>query len=1184
MSEENLVTGSDALLVKLRSSPRSGFLARGVDLEPLYETPAHSQDFNLGAEPQWVLARLADLADNPWDQAHAQVAAQLGIDESEVLFVEPDLIHRIFDSGDGNDDATLLAVGGQCDPVPQDGKKGKAVGPDTFAWHLGATFSQLGPARALVHFTEPRTRIAHLDTGYYPAHETRPQHLLSNLEWNFVGKDGKPTSAADPDNWLPILDNSGHGTGTLSILAGNAVTAHGGQLLGGAPDAAIVPIRIADSVVLLRTSSLARAIRYAAQIGCQVATLSMGGVPTRAWGEAVDDAYEKGLCLCAAAGNHVSVAPPRKLVYPARYRRVIAVCGVMADGKPYAHLKGTALEGSFGPPSAMRDALAAYTPNIPWARFGCPSLVRLNGQGTSSATPQVAAAAALWIEKHKQELPSDWRRVEAVRKALFDTAKLKADRKHFGNGVLQAKKALDVRPDLTRPKSDRSDSSFGFLRVLTGLGIEGPTPREEMFNIELAQRWLLNERLQEIVEDPEAATSLPLGQLRTFMEAVIEDDGASLALRRHVKSRYPVAARQPVPTTLKSKPLEPELPPVALEMPEVKAPPYRRIRVYAMDPSLSAQLETADANEVTLHVPWEKLRKGPIGEYLEIDDKGPARNYPGVHLDNRTLLAQDGWAPSEGNPHFHQQMVYAVAMKTIEHFEQALGRPVLWRPRPNAQKPADDSEFVRRLLVHPHAMQRANAYYSPQKVALLFGYFEARAEAPLPGMPVYTCLSHDIIAHETTHAILDGMHRRLNRPTNPDVLALHEAFADIVALLQHFTIPELLEREIGQTRGDLEADSLLGKLAVQFGRAASGRQALRSAIGRVENGVWTRKKPDPNELEQRLTPHSRGAVLVAAVFDALISIYRQRIADLLRIATGGTGVLPSGAIHPDLVGRLAQEASKSARHVLNMSIRALDYLPPVDVTFFDYLRALITADFEMVHDDRHNYRVAFVEAFARRGIFPSEHDERGHDGDRALSADTLRWPGFSQSSIDLKVRPQILDKYQKIVDQLKKYADACLYMSDREELFHETRRQRIVLHQILKSAFSEAPEFAGELGLEHGRPFEVHALRRAMRVRLDGRAAPQAFVSLVQSVDVPEDTKAGIPRHSFAGGSTLVVDLAEPDTPKYRIVKSVQSSERRQATARFRREVESDPLRQLFFDADREEPFAALHELADEGT
>jgi hypothetical protein len=53
------------------------------------------------------------------------------------------------------------------------------------------------------------------------------------------------------------------------------------------------------------------------------------------------------------------------------------------------------------------------------------------------------------------------------------------------------------------------------------------------------------------------------------------------------------------------------------------------------------------------------------------------------NLDDSRLLAQDGLPPSEGNPHFHQQMVYAVAMSTVQQFERALGRPVFWRPMPD---------------------------------------------------------------------------------------------------------------------------------------------------------------------------------------------------------------------------------------------------------------------------------------------------------------------------------------------------------------------------------------------------------------------------------------------------------------------------------------------------------------------
>src|SRR6185436_8905201 len=139
-----------------------------------------------------------------------------------------------------------------------------------------------------------------------------------------------------------------------------------------------------------------------------------------------------------------------------------------------------------------------------------------------------------------------------------------------------------------------------------------------------------------------------------------------------------------------------------------------------------------------------------------------------------------------------------------------------------------------RLRIYPHALRDENAFYDPDKKALLFGYFAARSRLPADGMPggmVFSCLSHDIIAHETTHAVLDGMQRYFLDDSNADVLAFHEAFADLIALFQHFTYPEILRRQIARARGNLDTETLLGQLAVQFGKATGRRSALRDAIG-----------------------------------------------------------------------------------------------------------------------------------------------------------------------------------------------------------------------------------------------------------------------------------------------------------------------------------------------------------------
>lgn len=1174
---------STRVLLKLRPTSALAAASPKANLRPLYEGILPPPTLGVAAAPAWFLADLPDGGPTPWDAAHAQVAAQLGIAAQDILFVEPDVAHTIYRDVEEREGDQPLALDGDCSQAREQSSKGGCIVVPGIAWHLGGDYSQLAQAREAVAFRPPRTRIAHIDTGYDRDHEACPRHILTDLERNFVNGDDQPKSAQDPD-FMGILDNSGHGTGTIGILAGGAVAQLGNMVLGGAPEADILPLRISNRVVLFYTSAFAQALQYAIQQRCDVLSMSMGGLPSAAWNETINRAYEAGICMVTAAGNNFSNLPTRHVVYPARYHRVIAAAGAMGNYQPYYNL--SVMQGNFGPDKIMSAALAAYTPNIPWPKFGCQHIVDLDGQGTSAATPQIAAAAALWYEKYKSVLPRDWRRVEAVRRALFASSR-SADWKYFGQGILQANRALAVTPVLNLPKTPPDNDSFPFFRVLTGIGIVEAPVRERMFNLELMQRWLLNPDLQEMVPDPDAVETLAPSALRPFLEAVIADPQASRELRGHLMNRY----RQVFGSSVKGHAAELIAPPRPAfeekeEFIEPPTPPFRRLRAYAMDPSLATRYATAPISEATLKVRWEKLEPGPKGEYLAVIDEDcvddqTKKIYPPVDLDKPNLLAQDGYAPSEGNPAFHQQMVYAVVMKTIEHFERALGRPVLWRPFPNPQDEYDDSRFTPRLSIYPHAFHQANAFYSPQDVSLKFGYFEAAAHDTgdhVPGQRVYTCLSHDIVAHETTHAILDGIYSRFNEATNPDCLAFHEAFADIVALMQHFTIQEILENEIRRTRGNLETQSLLGSLAVEFGRATGRRGALREAIGTVDaDGRWSRLIPNPADYKTIMPPHSRGALLVAAVFDAFLTIYQNRTADLLRIGTGGTGVLPAGAIHPDLVIRLASEAAKAAGHILNMCIRALDYLPPVDITFYEYLRGIITADVDLVGDDQFNYRVAFIEAFRQRGIYASGLDPTATD---SLAVDTLRWRGIDSDTLPKNVAAQ----FHRIVNYLKRYADACFYVGNRETLFQETwkykRDLKAIIDKILRTTSTRnAPEFAKLFGLDFNLGVEVHQLRRSIRVGPQGNHIPQVVVALTQAQPI-SDPAAAEP-FMFRGGSTLIVDLSQPAI-QYAIFKNIKSVHRKERTRQFTEFARQDPLRELML-MNYREPFAALHAIAEEG-
>jgi hypothetical protein len=523
-------------------------------------------------------------------------------------------------------------------------------------------------------------------------------------------------------------------------------------------------------------------------------------------------------------------------------------------------------------------------------------------------------------------------------------------------------------------------------------------------------------------------------------------------------------------------------------------PPSRRLRIFAFDPSLGTRLETSGINEITVDIQWEnedRFGPGPRGEYIEVIDADPASNafYEPVDLNAPYLLAQDGLAPSESNPQFHQQMVYAVAMTTIRQFERALGRTALWANRRTRKPNGDvDEQFVRRLRIYPHALRDRNAYYSPSKKALLFGYFPVTTKDAYntPGTLVFTCLSHD-------------MH------------AFHEAFADIVALFQHFSYPVVLESQIRRTQGDLHSENLLGQLAQQFGRATGRGSALRDALGSEVKGVWQARKPDPHELDKTVGAHARGAILVAAVFRAFLLMYRARTADLYRIASQGTGKLPDGDIHPDLTKRLATEAAACADRILQMCIRAIDYCPPVNITFGDFLRAVVTADVDFSPQDKAGFRQVFIESFREWGIHPRDITNVGWDA--------LIWPTGWELYEDIQKRNKdcfnhpTADLSTALKDLLRKLVEQWNLESERFKVWSDLGKVKEALWVWLRQeGDSYGRDYSRLFGLvvneadaprtvyrtAKGVAMEVHSVRPALRRTADGSARTDLVVEITQ--------------------------------------------------------------------------------------
>jgi hypothetical protein len=532
-------------------------------------------------------------------------------------------------------------------------------------------------------------------------------------------------------------------------------------------------------------------------------------------------------------------------------------------------------------------------------------------------------------------------------------------------------------------------------------------------------------------------------------------------------------------------------------------PLYRPLHIYTLDPNASRR----DGRIAVVNVPYEPLEApGPIGKLLAIQEDGPSQQ-EGLPLDlnRKDLLLSSGCAPSPADPLFRRQMVYAVCSTTFAAFRQALGRIPTWG---FGKRPGESGPL--RLAIRVDVPNQVNAFYSRSCRSLSFGVFPApkKVVGPhVPGAPIYTSLSHDVVVHEMSHSLLDGLRTHFMVPSNQDVLAFHEAFADIVAILQRFTYRDVVSAGIRRARGRVREEGekrgqgrqLLTEFALQIGQTNGLTGALRSAVAGTKyryGGVGE--------------AHERGEVLLAAVFEAFSRVYDQKAKRLIRLATQGTGILPAGEIPDGLAELLTDAACKLASQFLSVVIRAIDYCPPVDITFGEYLRAVITADYDLVPDDVWSYREAWIESFLRYEIRPTGVD--------SITEESLRWRA---TDIAIPAEPELSFRNLRFAGDPGEPADANALLEQADAV----------------GALVSDPEYCGAFGLvvPGDKSLDkdtvdlpvVQSVRSSRRVGPDGQIVFDLVAEVTQRrvVQPRGDGKADEDKgFDFYGGSTIILD------------------------------------------------------------
>ncbi len=535
-------------------------------------------------------------------------------------------------------------------------------------------------------------------------------------------------------------------------------------------------------------------------------------------------------------------------------------------------------------------------------------------------------------------------------------------------------------------------------------------------------------------------------------------------------------------------------------------PTHRRLRVFTQDPSVGR----LDGQVCTLSVPYETLSPGPAGAWFVVDDRG-ATGAP-LDLDAPALLMSDGLSPSTTDRRFACQMVYAVAMETYARFTDALGRDPGFGPIPH-----DDH----RLRLIPRAFRDSNAYYDREAGTVELGWQKAERFATgrsQPGGHVFLALSRDVVTHEITHALLDGLRPNFLRPTHPDVPALHEGFSDLVAIFLHFTQRDIVAAAIERTQGRVDTDQLAA-IGRQFGfDLIDGRSPLRTA---VHSTTWDSPVPEAHTYEHQDEEHDLGSVLVSACFEAFRRIFEAKTSRLRHVFAAYQGRLPSEGVE-----LLARDACQLAGQFLNILIRAIDYCPSHHCTFGEYLRAMITADTDLVADDPWAYREAMVTAFRRYGITVpdvldlSEQSLLWKRPERPITVEALR---FSQLRLDC-------------VNGLIQWSDDARQVAAAEAL------GRAVC----------TPEHGRDCGLMRPggkvEPPRVMSLRTLRRVAPDGTVNFDTVAEIVQRRAVREGY--------FFGGCTLVIDAS--GRVRYAVRKDIDSERRLLAQRRWLRTQPAD--------------------------
>jgi membrane-anchored mycosin MYCP len=254
--------------------------------------------------------------------------------------------------------------------------------------------------------------VAVVDTGVDATHPDLVGRVLPGVQPNNSSANGQ-------------LDEDGHGTSMAGTIAG---TNSGGKgILGIAPEAKILPVKVSEGKAIAKPAEVAAGIRDAVDRGAKVINISWSGsAPANARAD-INYALSKDVVVVAGSGN-VS-AGQQGVGWPANVPGVIAVTGTDRSGNIWSG-STQGIEAVVSAPAT--DIISASPRSVYASQYN-------TGDGTSSSSAIVAGIVALVRAKYPNM--SAINVINRIIKTADDAGPIGRDAQ-YGFGRVNALKAL----------------------------------------------------------------------------------------------------------------------------------------------------------------------------------------------------------------------------------------------------------------------------------------------------------------------------------------------------------------------------------------------------------------------------------------------------------------------------------------------------------------------------------------------------------------------------------------------------------------------------------------------------------------------------------------------------------------------------------------------------------------------